>query len=288
MFNTIGIIGFLDNALVRETLSRLVDFLRSSGRTILVEKGTRAAEVPGDLQAVSKEEIGAKSDLIIVIGGDGSMLHAARDMVEFDVPLLGVNRGRLGFLTDILPSEMEQRVADVLNGSYVITRRFMLECDLLREDKVIESGVALNDVVLQARNSIRMIEFSLTINDQYVYTQRSDGLIVSTPTGSTAYALSGGGPIIHPNINAINLVPINPHMLSNRPIVVDGDSLLEILIEKENSVLPQAVCDGQTYLQAEPGDRLIVRKKEKQISLLHPVQHDFYETCRTKLHWASD
>lgn len=286
MFDTVGVIGFLENDLVSETVDKLSAFLRDSGRSVLVEEGTQGAS--SNSQTATRDEIGSQCDLVIVVGGDGSMLHAARDLVDYDLPLLGINRGRLGFLTDILPSELEQRVGEVLKGNYAISHRFMLDAELYRGDKQVGEGTALNDVVLQPRNSIRMIEFSLNIDGQYVYTQRSDGLIISTPTGSTAYALSGGGPIIHPSINAIDLVPINPHTLSNRPIIVDGDSRLEITIETKNSVLPQIVCDGQTYLAAERGDRLLVKKKQQMVNLLHPVQHDFYETCRTKLHWARD
>jgi len=285
MFKTVGVIGFLENALVSETVEKLSTFLQDSGRQVLVDEGTKRRS--GE-QAATRNEIGSQCDLVIVVGGDGSMLHAARDLVDYDLPLLGINRGRLGFLTDILPSELEQRVGEVLKGNYVISRRFMLDAKLYRNEKLVGEGIALNDVVLQPRNSIRMIEFSLNIDNQYVYTQRSDGLIISTPTGSTAYALSGGGPIVHPSINAINLVPINPHTLSNRPIVVAGNSELEVTIEPKNSVLPQIVCDGQTYLSAERGDRLLVQKKQQMVNLLHPVQHDFYETCRTKLHWARD
>ncbi len=288
MFQTIGIIGFLDNALVGETVGRLALFLLQSGRRVLIEEGTEHASLNSTIETVSRNTMGQLCDLVVVVGGDGSMLHAARDLVDYDVPLLGVNRGRLGFLTDILPSELEQRVADVLQGKYVISQRFMLDCSQQRDGWEIARGTALNDVVLQPRNSIRMIEFSLHIDTQYVYTQRSDGLIISTPTGSTAYALSGGGPIIHPHIDAINIVPINPHTLSNRPIVVDGNSELEIRFEADNSVLGQIVCDGQIYMAAERGDRILVRKKARQVHLLHPVQHDFYETCRTKLHWARD
>lgn len=285
MFATVGVIGFLENDLVADTVDKLSGFLEQSGRTVLVEEGTNGRS---GKHTATRDEIGAQCDLVIVVGGDGSMLHAARDLVDYDLPLLGVNRGRLGFLTDILPSELEERVSEVLRGNYVISRRFMLDAKLYRGEELVGEGIALNDVVLQPRNSIRMIEFSLNIDEQYVYTQRSDGLIISTPTGSTAYALSGGGPIVHPSINAINLVPINPHTLSNRPIVVDGDSQLEVTIELHNSVLPQIVCDGQTYLTAERGDRLLVKKKQQMVNLLHPVQHDFYETCRTKLHWARD
>ena len=289
MFKCIGIIGFVDNLLVRETLIRLIKHLDQSGLEYLVEENTLSlSELPKHARASNNSEMGKSCDLIIVVGGDGSMLHAARDFVDYEIPLLGVNRGRLGFLTDIPPSELEQQVDEVIKGNFLSSERFLLECELHRNGQIIDSGIALNDVVLQPRDSIRMIELSLQIDNQYVYTLRSDGLIVSTPTGSTAYALSGGGPILHPNINAINIVPINPHTLSNRPIVVDGDSHLEIEIASNNQVNAQAVCDGQNHLPTEWGDKLRIRKKNTRIKLVHPSFHSFYETCRSKLRWAQD
>lgn len=287
-FNTVGIIGFVDKVLIKDTVSRLARFLISEGISTWLENQTIEDTAMVGVNYCSREEMGERCELLVVVGGDGSLLHAARDFVDHDIPILGVNRGRLGFLTDIAPQELEQRVSDVLSGNYVTTRRFLLEAELVRQGEVIAKGVSLNDVVLQPRGSIRMIEFTLNIDGQYVYTQRSDGLIVSTPTGSTAYALSGGGPIIHPNLQAINIVPINPHTLSNRPIIVNADAELEILVEPDNSVDAQFVCDGQEYMDAELGDRLRVRKKANELRLLHPVEHDFYATCRRKLNWASD
>jgi|TARA_B110000483_G_scaffold145435_1_gene173543 NAD+ kinase len=289
MFKSIGIIGFVDNLLVRETVNRLIKYLEDSGLDFFVEDDTRdLSNLPEDKHSCSRAEMGKSCDLVVVVGGDGSMLHAARDMVDFKVPLLGINRGRLGFLTDIPPTELEQEVGEVLKGNFVTSNRFMLECELIREGKIVDTGIALNDIVLQPRDSIRMIEFSLGINEQYVYTLRSDGLIVSTPTGSTAYALSGGGPIVHPAINAINIVPINPHTLSNRPIIVDGDSELEIAISEHNSINAQIVCDGQNHILGNLGDKVRIRKKQTEIKLIHPSAHSFYETCRSKLHWAQD
>lgn len=289
MFKRIGIIGFVDNLLVRETLGRLTKYLDQSGLEYFLEEDTQnLSELPKDEHSCSRAELGESCDLIIVVGGDGSMLHAARDLVDYKVPLLGVNRGRLGFLTDIPPSELESQVGEVIRGNFVKSERFLLECELHRNGQIVDSGIALNDVVLQPRDSIRMIELNLQIDGQYVYTLRSDGLIVSTPTGSTAYALSGGGPILHPNINAINIVPINPHTLSNRPIVVEGSSDIEIEIAANNRVKAQVVCDGQNHLLSEWGDKLKICKKGTQITLVHPSAHSFYETCRSKLRWAQD
>ena len=286
-FQRIGIVGRLDAEQSIETAARLVDFLRQRDIEPMFEEEV-ADRLPNHLNGTIVDRLRAECDLVMVIGGDGSMLHAARKFTDAGVPLLGINRGRLGFLTDILPDDLEARVTEVLEGRYVITRRFMLDCRIMRGTERIGEAVALNDVVLQPMDSIRMIEFELYIDDQYVYTLRSDGLIVATPTGSTAYALSGGGPILHPNLNAIDLVPINPHRLSNRPIVVGGDSKLEVRVNPDNTIFPWVVCDGQVSIEAAPGDVIHIKRHEGEIQLLHPVEHDFYETCRSKLNWASE
>lgn len=287
MFNTVGIVGFLDRPLVRETIIRLDHCLAENHRRVLVETNLQKLVPELSAESCSRDQLGDQVDLIIVVGGDGSMLHAARDLVEYDVPLLGVNRGRLGFLTDIKPAELELRVADVLAGNYVTTSRFMLDCDIMRGTRIIETSAALNDVVLQPRTPVRMIESNVSINGQYAYNLRSDGLIVATPTGSTAYALSGGGPVLHPELEAINLVPINPHTLSHRPLVVKSDSEIQVSIARDNQVLPQVVCDGQNFLNADLGDVVRIRRKARTVQLIHPVQHDFYHVCRTKLNWAT-
>lgn len=289
MFRRIGIIGFIDNPLVKETVNRLTQYFEQNKIEYLVEEDTRSlSQLPENKNSCSRSEMGEACSLVIVVGGDGSMLHAARDMVDYEVPLLGVNRGRLGFLTDIPPTELEQQIAEVIAGNYVSSERFLLECELLRDGEIVDQGIALNDVILQPRDSIRMIELSLAVDGRYVYTLRSDGLIVSTPTGSTAYALSAGGPIVHPDLNAINIVPNNPHTLTHRPIVISGDSELEIGIAKENRVKAQVVCDGQKHMFSNWGDTVRIRKKKTQIKLIHPAAHSFYETCRSKLRWAQD
>lgn len=289
MFKRVGIIGFVDNPLVKETVARLTKYFEENKIEYLVEESTLSlSDLPPNGHSCNRSELGSSCSLIMVVGGDGSMLHAARDLVDFNVPLLGINRGRLGFLTDILPSDMEEQISDVMAGNYVTSERFLIECDLVRDGEIVDQGIALNDIVLQPRDSIRMIELNLQIDNQYVYTLRSDGLIVSTPTGSTAYALSGGGPIVHPELNAINVVPINPHTLSNRPIVINGDSEIEIEIAMENRVNAQVVCDGQNHISSQWGDKVRIRKKKTLIKLIHPAAHSFYETCRSKLRWAQD
>lgn len=285
-FKKVGIIGFVDKVLIRGTVSRLAKFLTSAGLEAYLEENTVDGNSVDSATYCSRQKMGEICDLVVVVGGDGSLLHAARDLVDFEIPIVGVNRGRLGFLTDILPHELEAHIAEVLRGNYVTTERFMLEAEIHRDGEIVDQGTALNDIILQPSGSIRMIEFELHIDDQFVYNQRSDGLIISTPTGSTAYALSSGGPIVHPNLQATSVVPINPHTLSSRPILVDSNSELRVKVVENNTVEALVVCDGQNYLDVQLGDNLIVRRKQKTVILLHPVEHDFYATCRSKLNWA--
>ena len=200
--------------------------------------------------------------------------------------MLGINRGHLGFLTDILPSEIESRVGQVLDGDYTTERRFLLDMEVRRGKSVVGEGSALNDVVLLSGDSVHMIDFELAIDGHFVYAQRSDGLIVSTPTGSTAYALSGGGPIMHPRLNAMVMVPLNPHTLTSRPLVVDGDSEIKIQITTEK-VNPLVSCDGTAGIRLKVDDVIAIRKKPHRLQLIHPPGHDFYQACRSKLGWST-
>ncbi|MGB1271755.1 MAG: NAD(+) kinase, partial [Endozoicomonas sp.] len=188
-------------------------------------------------------------------------------------------------LTDVSPDELEDQLSEVLEGRYLAESRFLLEACVRRKGKVIGQGDALNDVVLHPGESTRIIEFELYIDGQFVYQQRADGLIIATPTGSTAYALSGGGPIMHPRLDAIVLVPMYPHMLTNRPLVVDGESELKLVIREENTIYPQVSCDGQIHITSSPGDEITIHKKADRLKLLHPLNHNFYESCRSKLRW---
>jgi NAD+ kinase len=286
-FSQIGLTGHLNTGDVYVTSRRLITFLQSQQLSVTLSTDLAGMLSMQDVDVASELEIAQKCDLVIVIGGDGSMLSAARAMADFQVPLLGVNWGRLGFLTDIVPKEIEAKVAAVLNGHYISETRFLLNTVLMRNDKPVGYGSALNDVVLHAGRHIKMIEFELYIDDKFVYSQRSDGLIVSTPTGSTAYALSGGGPIMHPSLAAIVLVPLNAHTLTSRPIVVNSESLIKLLIGEENTTYPHVTCDGQTHIVTQPGDELHINKKPETLTLIHTKDHDFYDTCRTKLSWAS-
>lgn len=286
-FRNIGLIGRLGSTKVVDTLKRLMRFLDERSYQIIVEDRTATVLLGHGFQEANRKMLAEICDLVIVVGGDGSLLGAARAMAKTGVPVLGVNRGRLGFLTDIMPDQLEEKVEEVLAGQYISERRFLLDAEVYREGELIGAADGLNDVVLHPGKSARMIEFDLYIEGRFVYNQRSDGLIVATPTGSTAYALSGGGPIMHPKLDALVLVPMFPHTLSSRPIVVDGSSEIKVFISSSNETYPHVSCDGQTHLVTRPGDVLYIRKKPHKLKLIHPLGHDFYDVCRTKLGWNS-
>ena len=285
LFNKIGVTGRQGRIQVVDTLKHLITFLENQGIEVLLDERISDLVPECDLPDCPRDDLGKLCELVIVVGGDGSMLGAARALTAYGIPVIGINRGRLGFLTDISPDELEEQLSDMLQGRYIEESRFLLEANVYRNGHLIGSGDALNDVVLHPGQSTRIVDFELYIDGQFVYQQRADGLIVATPTGSTAYALSGGGPIMHPRLNAIVLVPMYPHMLTNRPLVVDGDSELKLIIREQNTVSPQVSCDGQIDITSEPGDEIVIHKKAERLKLLHPLNHNFYEACRSKLRW---
>lgn len=286
-FRNIGLIGRPDKSSVVETLSLIHDHIVGLGLHPVFDSETAKLVPYNNTQTVSRALLGEVVDLVIVVGGDGSLLHAARALVKYNTPVIGVNRGRLGFLTDIKPTEVLFKLDQVLKGEFQSDRRFLLEMEVRSKNELIYDAIALNDVVLHSGKSVHMIEFDLYIDGQFVYCQHSDGLIVSTPTGSTAYALSGGGPILHPSMDAIALVPMHPHTLSSRPIVVGGQSEIKIQI-RQNRVLPMVSADGQHSISLNEGDWLHIRKHPFKLMLLHPPGYDFYMACRTKLGWNQD
>ncbi|KAF0809899.1 nicotinamide adenine dinucleotide kinase [Alcanivorax sp. S71-1-4] len=286
MFRNIGLVARAGSEQALYSLRQLVHFLQQRGCHIIVEKALLTELGDMGLQGGSRKQLGQSCDLVIVVGGDGSLLGAARTFAGFDVPLLGINRGRLGFLTDILPSELETRVGQVLDGDFTTEYRFLMDMEVRRGGAAIGHGSALNDVVLLSGDSVHMIEFELFIDGLFVYKQRSDGLIISTPTGSTAYALSGGGPIMHPRLDAIVLVPMNPHTLTSRPLVVDGNSDIRIRVTT-HKLHPLVSCDGQDGVRVQLDDEIRISKKPQRLKLLHPPGHDFYEACRSKLGWSN-
>ena len=290
-FSNIGLVGRPGHAGVVDTLRRLLEFLRGKGLNIFVD-GLTAEFVSGHGERECKRtELSKFCDLVIVVGGDGSMLNVAKFVASDQVPVIGINRGRLGFLTDILPDELEEGITAVLDGRYSVDSRFLLDVvvrpHFAKNSEDQHLGSALNDVVLHPGKAAQMIKFELYVDGKFVYSLDSDGLIVATPTGSTAYALSAGGPIMHPSLNAVVLVPMYPHSLGNRPIVVDGDSEIRIVVSPQEILQPQVSCDGQVLYTATAGDEIIVSKKDVPLKLIHPPEHTFYQACRSKLGWGS-
>lgn len=264
----------------------LYDFLIKRDYKVFVDAHFISFIKGTQLEYCKLSELGERCDLAITIGGDGTLLTAARTLAAHDVPLVGINMGRLGFLVDISSSEMLAKLEQILNGEYVAEERFLLEAKIFRGDRLVREQSALNEVVVQRWATTGMIEFDTFINGVYLNSQRSDGLIVSTPTGSTAYALSGGGPILYPSLNAIVLVPINPHTLSNRPIVVDGNSQVEIAFTQKKPISTQVTCDDISISEIEKTDRIRIEKSTRTVKILHPVGYNFFEILRAKLNWS--
>jgi len=285
-FQTIGLIGKYGDPGVADTLKTLSNHLQARRCQVLLDANS-AQLLPGHgLETAERAAIGARCDLAIIVGGDGTLLNAARSLADHDVPLLGINLGRLGFLADVLPADMTQTLDAILSGDYQSEERLMLHARIEREGQRVGEAEALNDIVIHKWEVARMIELETYINGRFVNTHRSDGLIVATPTGSTAYALSGGGPILHPALDTVVLVPICPHTLSYRPIVVDAASEIEIVVNDSTHTQAQVTCDGQINLRLMPGDRVLIRRKERKIRLIHPAGHDYFEILRVKLGWG--
>lgn len=227
-----------------------------------------------------------KNDLMVVVGGDGSLLSCAQYAVEESIPVIGINRGRLGFLTDIPANNFEDILQQVIQGKYVEEYRFLLSLKLYNNTQVLHVEDALNDIVLSRGELMHLVMFDLHIDKQVVGHYRSDGLILSTPTGSTAYALSAGGPILHPEINAIGIVPMFSHSLSSRPLVVDGNSIIDVIVDSKNENPLQVSCDGRNSVTVAPGFRLNIQQKKQKLRLLHPIAYHYYDTLRIKLGWG--
>lgn len=275
-FKHIGVLGRAGDERVSDTVRRAKNFLTE--RKIKVYTAT-------DIDTLLKSKP-RQYDLVIVVGGDGTLLGAARTLVEADTPVLGVNLGRLGFLADVLPQELETVLANILADKYTLEERFLLEVCVERAGKQTAVAAALNDVVVSSSIPSHMVEIELYIDDKFIHTQRADGMIVATPTGSTAYSLSANGPIMHPQINAIAVVPVCPHTLSSRPLVIDANSKVRISVSDTHRLHPKLFCDGQVELEILVGDEVLVYKKERALNLLHPNDHDFYSACRNKLGWV--
>jgi NAD+ kinase len=285
-FRSVALIGKPDAERIVETLPALHTHLRARGLKVVVERGC-ADLVDAGGEVYPLDGLGQQCDLAIAIGGDGTLLSAARILAEHDIPLIGVNLGRLGFLVDISPQEVLKSLDEILDGHYRSEDRLLLAASIERDGRVLHCQTAVNEVVVHRWNTSSMIEIVTFIDGAFLNSQRSDGLIVSTPTGSTAYALSGGGPILYPTLKAIVLVPINPHSLTNRPIVVADDSVVEIAFRPSKQFLARVSCDNVSLPDLDLQDRVRIAKAPRPFRILHPLTHDFFEILRVKLNWSS-
>lgn len=283
-FKTIGLVWKNSDIPDSGYVQQLTNFLHSCGCKTVLSHIEPHAEMR-TLHVHNKEKIGELCDLVISMGGDGTLLCVARELVDYEIPLLCINLGRLGFLADISPEEMFKVLPEILEGHYREESRMMLTADVVRDGNIIHTGDAFNDVVIHKWNTTRLIEFETQVDNQLINTQRADGLIVASPTGSTAYSLSVGGPIVYPTMNAFLVVPVSPHRLSSRPIVIGGDSIVDVRIADQWSSL-QASYDGQQGIPLENEDHVRIYKKTTKIQLLHPSDHNYFQTLRAKLNWG--
>ena len=269
MFNSVGVICKPNDFTSQKTALELGVLLKNLGASVLEDVG----------------QITNEADLIIVVGGDGTILNTARTYVDSNIPILGVNLGRLGFLADVSVDSMASAVTEILDGEFIKEQRSLLNCQIEKNGKVVSEHLAFNEVVIHRNETPRMIEFELHVDDDFVNNQRADGIIVTTPTGSTAYALSSGGPIMHPSTNAICLVSISPHTMSHRPFILHGESevFISLLDCDERATIS---FDAQSSVSASEGVSLRVKKHENFVHLIHPKGYDYFEIIRSKLHWG--
>lgn len=283
-FQNIALIGKYQSQSSRELLSSIAQFISSLDANVVIEAQSAAdAGLTQKFPCLELAQIGEHCDLAIVVGGDGTMLGAARSLAASNIPLVGINKGRLGFITDIAPGAYEDALRHILSGQYTEDKRSMISAQVWRKGKAIFSSFALNDVVINRGSTSGMVDVNVEVNDHFVANLRADGVIVSTPTGSTAYALSAGGPIVYPGIHGWILVPIAPHTLSNRPIVLPDDGIVTLTIVTGRRA--GATFDTQAFANLELGDRIILKNAEQKIRFLHPAQWNYYETLRNKLRW---
>jgi NAD+ kinase len=282
-FGRIALVGKYQADGIADHLHELAKLALGHGCEVFLEAETAKNTQINDYPHKKVEDFAGSIDLAIVLGGDGTMLGIGRQLAGSKVPLVGVNLGRLGYMTDIPIQDVKTVLTEIIAGDYEADERTLLDAAVLRDGKVINRALALNDVVVNRSGISGMVELAVKVNDSFMYNQRSDGLIVSTPTGSTAYALSAGGPILHPRVAGILLVPIAPHALSNRPIVLPQDAKTSIEVISGREVIVNFDMQSLTHLQV--GDRVDVCQSDKTISLLHPRGHSDYRTLREKLHW---
>lgn len=285
-FKTIGILGKPSAPSIADTLSMLCSFLAERHYDIFIDNNSARFVSEQCVKSCPSSDLGKHCDLVIAAGGDGTFLATARAIAPFDIPLIGVNLGRLGFLVDISPNQLAAKLQNMLSGQFREEKRYLLHARIIRDDAVIHAERAVNEVVVHRWVTPSMIEIVTKLDGVYLNSQRSDGLIVATPTGSTAYALSAGGPILHPSLHALVLVPLNPHMLTNRPIVIDDAVEIEISFCQTRQINAQVTCDHVQIPDVLISDKILINKDPKPIRILHPLDHDFFHILRGKLHWS--
>lgn len=286
-FEKIGIIGHHPDKDIGNTLHDLISLLSTQAVEILLEQRTAKKAQLTQFPALDTPSLATQADLVICIGGDGSMLTAARDLVPAGTPLLGINRGNLGFLTDILPETLSTQLLEILTGHYHIEHRFVLAATLFdASGSPTFKTIALNDVVLRT-DTIHMLSFEVFIDDHFVHHQHADGQIVATPTGSTAYALSGGGPIVDPDLTGMVLVPMFPHNLTSRPLVIPQQKQIDIVLNHATDAAGFLSCDGAPPVAVGPGSRIRIGAHDQTLALMHPLNYDYFQTLRAKLHWQT-
>ena len=288
-FHNIGIVTRPNTPEIQNTAHTLIHFLQGHGLTVYLDEigiEERCIYVQDTVgcHIVSKSDLGKHCDLVIVLGGDGTFLSVAREIAPRAVPVIGINQGHLGFLTQIPRENMTEELLPVLEGKYRPEERILIEAALVRDGQTFHRALALNDAVLSRGGAGQMIEFEVFINQEFVYTQRSDGLIVSTPTGSTAYSLAAGGPIMQAGLPAFTLVPICPQSMTNRPIAIPDTSEIEILVTQSGDA--RVHFDGQSFIDVQNLDRIIIRRYHNPLRILHPTDYQYFRTLRQKLHWG--
>jgi NAD+ kinase len=280
---TFALIGRRDTPSVAQSLIKVADFLHGAGHIAIFDEETAQSSGMQGLHAMPLEDLAQVAAAAIVIGGDGTMLGIARKLAPFGVPLIGINHGRLGFMADIPLDNMIPVLSDILEGKFVMELRTLLDGVIMREGQPIHRAIAFNDIVISRGAGSGMIELSVEVDGHFMYSQRSDGMVISTPTGSTAYSLSVGGPLLHPNLDGIVMAAIAPHALSNRPIVVPDSS--EILIEIVDARFPSINFDSQSFASVHNGDCLLIRRSKCSVTFIHPKGWSYYNTVRQKLGW---
>lgn len=288
MYTSLGLVIRPENPQATATARGLVEQGREAGLSVVVTSRDGIPQGFEHADYVPLNELAKHCDLAAVIGGDGSLLGAARALSRSGVPVLGINRGNLGFLTDIHPDDAQRALAQALEGKGSLDQRSLIGVTVTRQGEQIAAASALNDIVLHKGSSARMLSFDVHLGEQEIYQAKADGLIVATPTGSTAYSLSAGGPILHPSLNAWVIVPMFPHTLADRPLVLADDQAIHLSITDQHQSLPLISCDGQTHISVMPGDGIRIEKLDEQLNLLHvDGEYDYFAVCREKLGWAT-